>query len=237
LWFEVGYDVSHQWQQQQQQQQQQKSQHAKTDSDYSSTVALMKLYRKFGFPVDSIYILDSKQQSSSSQGGGYTSQILQTNLLGGKDRHKSTTPQILPTFQSPTTGRTNHPWDFIESIAKPNDLVLVTIRWPPRGVDPTPEIKLVEELKRSSSMNNNNNNNNKDGIASLLDHLYLKANVYMMEDEPPLNNKKTKKHSEKATSSSSNSNTVATTRRWTVQETLYVFEELRRRGIPAHAWV
>lgn len=189
IFMDVGYDVASKW----------------TERKDSPTIKLLRLYRKFGFPVDSIYVFDSKKYSQQD----WTSHIHQVSNWDSNS--KSILQEF--TWKDPQTGRGNHPWDWIAKNAAPEDLVLVTLQLPPRGVDPTREMELLQELPTSSH------------ISQKIDELYFHPTVYMAEDESLLSkNKKDKKNSEE-------------TLRWTVQEALLLFAQLRGQGIHAHAWV
>jgi len=245
IWLEIGYGVSQSWDSFR------SAGHDDPDSDttnnedhqdHSSSATLIHLYRKFGFPIDSIYTFDSQQSSHDKTRSEYTTQITHQTPHWNNQSTTSLPPETvtteqLPNFVDTKTGRTNHPWDFLASVAQPHDLVVVTIRWPPRGIDPTPEIDLVKELRHPGMKDDDED---PSAVVPLIDHLYLKASVYMEEDEEEeytrgilsVNDQQQIHESTNVPSSRS-----LTTQQWTVQEAMYVFDELRRMGIPAHTWV
>lgn len=187
---DVGYDVASKW--------------TNGKRQDSTTSSLLRLFKKFGFPVDAIYVFDTISSDFTIQ-QPWISHIYQVSNWDSRSRSIQEYP-----LKDTQSERQNHPWDWIGNNFDIDDLILVTLHLPPRDVDPTREIQLLEEIPSSP-------------IAQKIDALYFHPRVYMAEDELPRKKK-----------SNDESNEIF---RWAVRDALRFYTRLREKGIHAHAFV
>ena len=215
---EVGYKVLNKWQAN------------KKEKVPPPTQSLLRLYRKFGFSVDQIYIFDTSKTPKKAQ--DWITRIFQLENFwrsNNNNKKQSSSSASLTdfTWKDPANGRSNHPWDWIASNTAEEDFVLVTVHLPPRGVDPTREMELLQELLELPL------------VAKRMDGLFFHPLVYMGEDEPFLPQamnvvaRQFRRHHERKEGEVDQTEMP----RWTIQEAMQLFSRLRQKGIMAHAWV
>lgn len=274
---QIGYGVTDSWKEKKKNTGGGAAAASSSSSNGSPTISLLKLYRKFGMPVDEIYLMESKPETTTDSGNHNNSKKKQKKDGDDTDNNDwvssskgvlqvlhwdTSTPKVVSatkdekTKSSSSSQQQQHPWKWIAANTQPDDLVLVTVQFPPRGqADPSKEFALLQALASSSSSATSSFKNTRQYI----DHLYFHPVVYMAEEEidPKLVDKKRRNEEKQSRKKKkdddsggeqqqraednnvggSSSSSSRDTSRWTVQEALYLFADLRKQGILAHAWV